>query len=949
MKRTLFEKTTYHLKRVSFRTRGVVLIVLMVLFALGMGVYVFQENQAPEEGSAAILESVTVCPDDFSGDISIVGCTYSGAVGIREAYNDVADGWTVKLIPGVYDTSTINGLSNLTPFLSLTKSVSIQNSDQDEKARIISSNSSVDAITISANNVTIQGLEVTGFRSAIDLASGSNFTIIASNFHTNVAGIVARGNSSGRIIKNSIYENTGIGIEGQDSAVIQIQNNTLYGNESYGLLCQGSSDCTIINNIAVNNNNGGIFIASTDNVTQLAYNDSFANNQGNWNSNLGINWPPGTNISQDPFFVNVNDKNFRLQNNSPAIDTGHPLIEDFDGTRSDMGAFGGGTSVAQCVVNEDCSGGQVCMEGICGVISDPSCENGSCVTCSEASECSSNQTCDSGNCMCTFGYQNCDDNFVNGCETQVLTSQENCGACGNVCEYGFNCISGECTETNFCEVDDDCPEPESNQRAICVDPSTKALEVTSLAYACQSNLCIGRGIVQTINHETCIDGTTCIDGACLSEEVGECSIDSDCPAGGEQEQIVCINDTTLATEVSTSSYTCTTANTCSESIVTTFINEQSCSTGKICQAGSCVDPGSDDGSGDTGGGVSQIPERPVFNPISESQFVSSLDVVISALEDSIETLEYRINNGDIQTYTSDEKPLSFTLTINETSIIEARSVRGELESSFASATYPKISLTNPTNLAFSCESSGAGVTFTWAEVPGAKAYLVRINRDGVFNPADPESGDQFVFTQNSSYTAYNISAGNIYQSWSVQPLTTNDQDPDNYDSTKNLESLGGQFNCNSASADIPSIDPYQVTTFLDSITISGTKPGGASILVDGVEVVPINSSQTWSTQLALNEMGLNSFKVQTQTVSGNYSQEVPVYIRKCLYGDINCDEYVNIADFALFIEAIQIQVKLDRGEQVQKYQINVLSDMNIDSKNDVGDFGLFKSEYLKHN
>ena len=61
-------------------------------------------------------------------------------------------------------------------------------------------------------------------------------------------------------------------------------------------------------------------------------------------------------------------------------------------------------------------------------------------------------TCAGGACgiVCTQGLGNCDGNLANGCETNLLTSIDNCGMCGKVCD-GANAIAacgdGNCTIT----------------------------------------------------------------------------------------------------------------------------------------------------------------------------------------------------------------------------------------------------------------------------------------------------------------------------------------------------------------------------------------------------------------------------------------------------------------------------------------------------------------------
>ena len=66
-------------------------------------------------------------------------------------------------------------------------------------------------------------------------------------------------------------------------------------------------------------------------------------------------------------------------------------------------------------------------------------------------------TCGSGGCgfTCLPGWGNCDGNAANGCETQLSSNQNNCGACGRVCPpaanatatcrnaaCGFTCLPG---------------------------------------------------------------------------------------------------------------------------------------------------------------------------------------------------------------------------------------------------------------------------------------------------------------------------------------------------------------------------------------------------------------------------------------------------------------------------------------------------------------------------
>jgi hypothetical protein len=96
--------------------------------------------------------------------------------------------------------------------------------------------------------------------------------------------------------------------------------------------------CTVKNNIVVHGVSYGFWNAQV--TPQYApvgdYNDVWDWGIANYNDR----WNVGHNdISLNPMFQDTID--FRLQSGSPCIHTGDPLILNSDGSRSDMGAWGG--------------------------------------------------------------------------------------------------------------------------------------------------------------------------------------------------------------------------------------------------------------------------------------------------------------------------------------------------------------------------------------------------------------------------------------------------------------------------------------------------------------------------------------------------------------------------------------------------------------------------------
>ena len=160
----------------------------------------------------------------------------------------------------------------------------------------------------------------------------------------------------------------GIGAFGTSWVVAH--NNVVFDNLGWGIIATGSSYMDISNNLVRHNGNCGVAPWSTESRGRIINNIIIKNgwrkewvcpcvgvwNYGDWakwNFSYNIVWDNkegnyrdiwdqtdiNGNLSVDPKFEN--DSSLVFQPDSPTIDTGDPELSDPDGTRSDIGIWGG--------------------------------------------------------------------------------------------------------------------------------------------------------------------------------------------------------------------------------------------------------------------------------------------------------------------------------------------------------------------------------------------------------------------------------------------------------------------------------------------------------------------------------------------------------------------------------------------------------------------------------
>ena len=227
--------------------------------------------------ACAISGSVTLANTLTVG----TGQTYTT---IQSAINAASVGDTIKVLPGIYNEA-----------ININKNVVVQGSGY-ETTRIMSANDP----TITMSTGKIMWFSITS--TAGDGASVSG-------------GIITNCVIAGCARNGVFFPNPSTG---------SIKNCVLIGNAGYGAKSASwSSNGSAVNCIGWKN--GG-------------YND-FGSLAGVTYCDGSVNGSGSNNINSDPMFVSGND--FHIPPTSPCYQTGNPADVNPDGSRSDMGYFGG--------------------------------------------------------------------------------------------------------------------------------------------------------------------------------------------------------------------------------------------------------------------------------------------------------------------------------------------------------------------------------------------------------------------------------------------------------------------------------------------------------------------------------------------------------------------------------------------------------------------------------
>jgi hypothetical protein len=192
---------------------------------------------------------------------------------------------------------------------------------------------------IDSNYITSDAFGIfMGFTSGMKIIISNNvIKLKESSAHAIFGGATDTGWVYNNLVLCENCDNSHLGINNATGYPTFNYNNFVGGNFKSGAIDAGDKN-VIINNTVIGNYQGIVKNSSTSPV--IKYNNS-------WNNviNFGGFTPDSTNISVDPMVVNpdslLGKLDFHLQMYSPLIDAGDPSILDKNGSRSDIGLYGG--------------------------------------------------------------------------------------------------------------------------------------------------------------------------------------------------------------------------------------------------------------------------------------------------------------------------------------------------------------------------------------------------------------------------------------------------------------------------------------------------------------------------------------------------------------------------------------------------------------------------------
>lgn len=208
-----------------------------------------------------------------------------------------------------------------------------------------------------------------GHGSGIGTTWDSYAKLIGNNIYGFWKGVGAHGSSFLEAYNNIIRNQCGWGMSNASTAKIIAKNNVIYDNGRTGVMIGADNNETVFSNNIIMKNGFGVYTSGSCPVNtwfdagvafyyeniEFSYNNVYENKNeyvrpiGTCNNFTVFNYTGTGNISADPLFQDATNNDFSINCGSPSVDMGNPNMSDNDinGTRNDMGIFGGPNSQTQ--------------------------------------------------------------------------------------------------------------------------------------------------------------------------------------------------------------------------------------------------------------------------------------------------------------------------------------------------------------------------------------------------------------------------------------------------------------------------------------------------------------------------------------------------------------------------------------------------------------------------
>ena len=305
-------------------------------------------------------DTLTVCPGTYRElvTISAAGVSLIGAGAGQTTIDGSGDGTVLTITSGQGAETTISGFTLMDGDAYSTggyggvlrvsdSSPAFQDLIVDEGTAtyggaiaLINSSSTLDGLTVLDGAAEQEG-------GGLYVSGGAPWVVHArfeANYASGAAAVYAE-NSAIRIENAIFFDNQSSSgtsavhlADGQSvsiSNIVVALNGT--GNDKEACAVYAGTNSTLTNAAAYGNEGSGLCAAGT-----ASHNLSYANQEDDFRIN-GMAEPGEGDLTDDPQFVDPNLGDFTIRTSSPMIDAGNPdaAYNDADGSRSDMGAYGG--------------------------------------------------------------------------------------------------------------------------------------------------------------------------------------------------------------------------------------------------------------------------------------------------------------------------------------------------------------------------------------------------------------------------------------------------------------------------------------------------------------------------------------------------------------------------------------------------------------------------------